>query len=260
MTPRLGVLVVDDEPLARSGVTALVREDPELEVVGECGDGASAVDAIRSLKPDLVLLDVQMPELDGFEVLQHLEPGELPAIIFVTAYDRFAVGAFEVHALDYLVKPFDDARFVEAITRAKAAIRGARAGELSERLAGLLGQLGGGAPAEGWLRRIVVKTAGRAVLVRVEDIDWIEAADYCVKLHVQDKVHVLRESLQTLELRLDPARFFRVHRSGIVNLDRVTELQPVLKGEHVVLLRDGSRLKLSRGRRRDLETRLGQPL
>jgi two-component system LytT family response regulator len=193
-------------------------------------------------------------------VLRHLEADELPAVIFVTAYDQFAVGAFEVHALDYLVKPFDDDRFLEAIARAKSAIRGARAGELSERLAGLLEQVGGGTPADRWLRRLVVKTAGRVVLVRVEDIDWIEAADYCVKLHVQGKVHVLRESLQTLELRLDPERFFRIHRSGIVNLDRVTELQPVLKGEHSVLLRDGSRLKLSRGRRRDLETRLGQAL
>lgn len=237
MSRPLRVVVVDDEPLARSGVVALVRADPDLEVVGECGDGASAVAAIRSLRPDLALLDIQMPELDGFEVLQQLEPGELPAIIFITAYDQFAVGAFEVHAVDYLVKPFDDARFTQAVAYAKAVIRGA----------------GGG-----WTGRIVVKTAGRIVLVRVEDIDWIEAADYCVKLHVQGRVHVLRESLQALELRLDPARFLRIHRSGIVNLDRIVELQPVFKGEHTVKLQDGSRLKLSRNRRRDLEKRLGQ--
>lgn len=260
MTAPLRVLVVDDEPLARSGVAELVRTDPELTVVGECGDGASAVEAIRRLRPDMVLLDVQMPELDGFEVLQQLEPEEMPAVIFITAYDRFAVGAFDVHALDYLVKPFDDARFAAAISRAKGAIRSSRAGELSERLLGMLEQLGHGTPVEGWLSRIVVKTAGRSVLVRVEDIDWIEAADYCVKLHVLDKVHVLRESLQALELRLDPARFFRLHRSGIVNLDRVTELQPFFRGEHIVLLRDGSKLKLSRNRRRALEARLGQPL
>ena len=260
MTGPLRVLVVDDEPLARSGVTALVRQDPELLVVGECGDGASAVEAVRRLRPDLLLLDVQMPELDGFAVLQRLDRGELPAVIFITAYDQFAVGAFDVHALDYLVKPFDDARFAEAIARAKTAIRTARAGGLSERLAGLLEQLAGGAPAEGWLGRIVVKTGGRVVLVRVEDIDWIEAADYCVKLHVQGKVHVLRESLLTLESKLNPARFFRIHRSGIVNLDRITELQPFFKGEHLVLLKDGSRLKLSRGRRRELETRLGQAI
>jgi len=260
MKPRLRVVVVDDEPLARTGVAELARRDPELEVVGECGDGASAVEALRALRPDLVLLDVQMPELDGFEVLQALEPDALPAVIFITAFDQFAVGAFEVHALDYLVKPFDDARFAEAIARAKVAIRSARAGEMSDRLAGLLEQLTGAAPAEGWLGRIVVKTGGRAVLVRVEDIDWIEAADYCVKLHVQGRVHVLRESLQALEVRLDPSRFFRIHRSSIVNLDRVTELQPFFQGEHIVLLRDGSKLKLSRGRRKELEARLGQAL
>jgi two-component system, LytTR family, response regulator len=229
-------------------------------VIGECGDGAAALEAIRRLRPDLVLLDVQMPELDGFEVLRRLDRSELPAVIFITAYDQFAVSAFDVHAVDYLVKPFDDARFAEAIARARTAIRGARADEVSERLAGLLEQLGGGPPADEWLSRIVVKTGGRVVLVRVEDIDWIEAADYCVKLHVQGKIHVLRESLLTLESRLNPARFFRIHRSGIVNLDRITELQPFFRGEHIVLLRDGSKLKLSRNRRRELEARLGQPL
>jgi len=258
--PPLRVLVVDDEPLARSGVAELAGQDPELVVVGQCGDGAGALAAIRSLRPDLVLLDVQLPELDGFELLRRLEPGERPAVVFITAYDHFAVRAFDVHAIDYLVKPFDDTRFAEAVTRAKSAIRDARGGRLNERLSDLLEHLAGAPPADGWLTRIVVKTGGRMVLVRVDEIDWIEAADYCVKLHVQDKVHVLRESLQALETRLDPARFFRVHRSAIVNLDRVTELPPFFKGEHVVLLRDGTRLKLSRGRRGQLESRLGQPL
>jgi two-component system LytT family response regulator len=258
--PPLRVLVVDDEPLARSGVAELAGRDPELVVVGQCGDGAGALAAIRSLRPDLVLLDVQLPELDGFELLRRLEPGERPAVVFITAYDHFAVRAFDVHAIDYLVKPFDDTRFAEAVTRAKSAIRDARGGRLNERLSDLLEHLAGAPPADGWLTRIVVKTGGRVVLVRVDEIDWIEAADYCVKLHVQDKVHVLRESLQALETRLDPARFFRVHRSAIVNLDRVTELPPFFKGEHVVLLRDGTRLKLSRGRRGQLESRLGQPL
>jgi len=260
MSRPLRVLVVDDEPLARSGVAELAGRDPELDVVGECGDGAGALAAIRSLRPDLVLLDVQMPELDGFELLRRLEPGERPAVVFITAYDHFAVRAFDVHAIDYLVKPFDDARFAEAVARAKAAIRHTRSGTLNDRLSGLLEQLAGGTPAGGWLSRIVVKTGGRAVLVRVDEIDWIEAADYCVKLHVQGKVHVMRESLQALETRLDPARYFRVHRSAIVNLDRVTELSPFFRGEHVVLLRDGTKLKLSRGRRAELESRLGQPL
>jgi two-component system LytT family response regulator len=259
VTRPVRVLVVDDEPLARSGVAELAARDPELAVVGECGDGAAALAAIRSLRPDLVLLDVQMPELDGFELLRRLEPGERPAVVFITAYDQFAVRAFEVHAIDYLVKPFDDVRFAEAITRAKSAVRAARGGQLTDRLTGLLEQLAGGSPGEGWLTRFVVKTAGRSVLVRVEDVDWIEAADYCVKLHVQQKVHVMRESLQALETRLDPLRFFRVHRSAIVNLDRVTELSTVT-GEHVVLLRSGTRVPLSRGRRGELEARLGQPL
>jgi two-component system LytT family response regulator len=260
VNPPLRVLVVDDEPLARSGVAELAGRDPELVVVGQCGDGAGALAAIRSLRPDLVLLDVQLPELDGFELLRRLEPGERPAVVFITAYDHFAVRAFDVHAIDYLVKPFDDTRFAEAVTRAKSAVRDARAGRLNERLSDLLEHLAGAPPADAWLTRIVVKTGGRVVLVRVDEIDWIEAADYCVKLHVRDKVHVLRESLQALETRLDPARFFRVHRSAIVNLDRVTELPPLFKGEHVVLLRDGTRLKLSRSRRVRLESRLGQPL
>jgi two-component system LytT family response regulator len=258
MNRLLRVMVVDDEPLARNGLAALVRQDPELEIVAECGDGASALSAIRSLAPDLVLLDVQMPELDGFEVLRRLDPDSMPAIIFITAYDRFAVKAFDVHALDYLVKPFDDARFVEAISRAKAALRGARLGELSNRLLGLLGEL---PPARGaYLDRILVKVAGHVLFVRTTDLDWVEAADYCVRLHAAGKTHVIRESMATLEERLDPSRFFRVHRGAIVNLDRIKELQPWFKGEHVVILHDGTRLKLSRNRRPALEARLGQPL
>jgi two-component system LytT family response regulator len=250
----LRVLVVDDEPLARSGVAELAARDPELVVVGECGDGAGALEAIRAHHPDLVLLDVQLPELDGFELLRRLGPEERPAVVFITAYDHFAVRAFEVHAVDYLVKPFDDARFADAITRAKAAIRSRRVGSADERLSGLLERLAGGTPAEEWLSRIAVRTGGRVVPVRVEEIDWIEAADYCVKLHVQDRVHVIRESLNALESRLDPRRFFRIHRSAIVNLDRVLELSDV------VVLRSGARLKLSRSRRSALESRLGQPL
>ena len=253
------VLVVDDEPLARSGISELVRRDPELTVVGECADGRSAIEAVRRLTPDLMLLDVQMPEYDGFEVLAQLDPARMPAIIFTTAYDQFAVRAFEVHALDYLVKPFDDARFSEAVVRAKATIKRAQDGELKQKITGLMEHLAGNEP-EGRITRMVVKTGGRVLFIRVEDIDWIEAADYCVKLHVQGRVHVIRESMQALEGRLDPERFFRIHRSGIVNLDRVVELQPFFKGEHIVVLKDGSKLKMSRGRRAELETRLGQSL
>jgi two-component system, LytTR family, response regulator len=259
VSPPFRVLVVDDEPLARAGVVQLLTRDPEIAVVGERGDGRSALEALQALRPDLVILDVQMPEMDGFEVLRALPVEQMPGVIFVTAYDQHALQAFEVHAVDYLLKPFDDTRFAEAVARAKRNLRSAELGELSRRLVGLLEQ---GAPrtAEPALTRLIVKHEGRVSFVRVEDLDWIEAADYYVKLHVQGQVHLLRESLNTLETRLDPSRFFRVHRSAIVNLDRIRELQPYFKGEHILLLQDGTRLKLSRARREHLEARLGQAL
>ena len=259
MSPRFTVVVVDDEPLARSGVADLVRKDPGLEVVAECADGRSALLAIERLHPDLVLLDVQMPELDGFEVLRRLDPAQRPAVIFITAFDEFAVRAFDVHALDYLVKPFDDARFAEALDRAKRTIA-AGDGELGRRLDALLTRLAAGAIAGGFQNRIVVRTGGRVFFVRVEDLDWVEAADYCVKLHAGGRVHVIRDSMQALEERLDPRRFFRVNRSAIINLDRVREIQPYFKGEQMVLLQDGTQIKLSRGRRSELEERLGQTI
>lgn len=261
MSRKLRVVVVDDEPLARHGVSDLLRKDADLEVVAECGDGASAVETLRRERPDLVLLDVQMPELDGFEVLQRLDPERLPAVIFITAYDRFAVKAFDVRALDYLVKPFDDDRFFAAIGRAKDAIRGGSLGEAHRRLRELLAHLpGAGRSDDPFLSRIVVKTGGHVRFVRTADIDWIESADYCVKLHAEGRSHVIRESMTSLEERLDPARFIRIHRGAIVNLDRVRELQPFFKGDHVVVLQDGTRLKLSRNRRGALEARLGQSL
>ena len=261
MSHRLRVLVVDDEPLARSGIADLARRDPELDVIGECGDGLAALDAIQRLAPDLVLLDVQMPELSGFEVLQQLPQDKLPAVVFVTAFDSYAVRAFEVHALDYLVKPFDDARFVTAMRRAKAAIRDNEPTALHRRLVDMLERIPPGLGiTDRYLTRIVVRNAGRTLFVRTTDIDWIEAADYCVKLHVQGKVHLLRESMAALTDRLDPSSFFRVHRSAIVNLERIIELQPMFKGEHVVLLQDGTRLKLSKSRRSELEARLGQAI
>jgi len=259
VTQPIRVVVADDEPLARSGVAELVRRDPECTVVAECADGNATVEAVLRLRPDLLLLDVQMPELDGFAVLERLDPEQMPVVIFITAYDQFAVQAFRVHALDYLVKPFDDRRFAEALGHAKATLRQGRS-DLAHRLAGLLEEFAARGEGGGYLTRIVVKLAGHVRFVRVEELDWIEAADYCAKLHAGGKVHVIRETLQALEARLDPARFFRVHRSAIVNLDRVRELQPYLKGDHLVILQDGSRLKLSRTRRAELEARLGQTI
>jgi two-component system, LytTR family, response regulator len=260
MSAPVRVLVVDDEPLARAGVVQLLATDTEIAVVGEAADGRAALEAIRSLQPDLLILDVQMPELDGFEVLRALPRDRMPAVIFVTAYDQHALRAFEVHALDYLLKPFDDERFADALARAKQTLRSSELGELSRRLVGLLEDRGTPAPADPRLTRLIVKHEGSVAFVRVEDLDWIEAADYYVKLHTHGQVHLLRESLTALEARLDPARFFRVHRSAIVNLDRIRELQPYFKGEHILLLQDGTRLKLSRARRENLEARLGQTL
>jgi len=262
VTAPLRVVVVDDEPLARSGMCGLLARDPELSVVAQCADGAEAVAAIAGLKPDLVLLDVQMPEMDGFEVLRAVGPARMPVVVFVTAFDRFALRAFDVAAVDYLLKPFDDERFDLAVARAKHAVRNAEAGELGRRLMRLVERQG--APAEAapsteparHASRLVVKSAGRTVFVRVEEVDWIEADDYYAKLHVAGKTHLLRETMGSLEARLDPARFFRVHRSAIVNLDRVREVQFLFRGEHVVILHDGTKLKLGRSRLEKLESML----
>ncbi|HEX6749133.1 MAG TPA: LytTR family DNA-binding domain-containing protein [Longimicrobium sp.] len=260
----LRVVVVDDEPLARSGMAGLLARDPDVAVVAECADGREAVDAISRLRPDLVLLDVQMPEMDGFEVLRELGPERLPVVVFVTAFDRFALRAFDVAAVDYLLKPFDDERFALAMGRAKHAVRNAEAGELGRRVLAMLERGGTPSPVAesprpepaGYATRLTVKGSGRTVFVRVDEVDWIEADDYYAKLHVSGKSHLLRETMGSLETRLDPLRFFRVHRSAIVNLDRVREVQFLFRGEHVVILHDGTRLKLSRGRLDKLEAML----
>ena len=256
------VLIVDDEPLARSGILTLVERDPELEVAGECGNGRTAVEAILELQPDLVLLDIQMPEMDGFEVLRAVGTDRMPPVIFVTAYDQFAVKAFEVNALDYLLKPFDDERFAHAIERAKRSIRGPEVNGLSQRLLKLLEAAGSrkvataAQGASGHLVRLVVKDAGRVFFVRTDEIDWIQAASYYVKLHVHGKVHLLRETMNSLETRLDPMCFFRVSRSAIVNLDRIKEIC----GAQVVILHDGTKVKLSKSRKEGLEQLLGQEI
>jgi two-component system LytT family response regulator len=256
MTPApLRVVVIDDEPLARSGVIELLGRDPDVTVVGEAGDGEAAVELIERLTPDFLLLDVQMPGLDGFEVLEAIGPERACPVVFITAWDQYAVRAFEVHALDYLLKPFDDARFAEALARATRAVRGGAAawkGQLANLLATRTG------PGGGYLTRIVVRKPTHVLLVPVDDVDWIEAADYCVRIHARGRAHVIRDSMQRMETRLDPARFFRAHRSAIVNLDRIREIQPGLVGESVLVLESGARIRLSRTRRAALERRLGQ--
>ena len=261
---RIRTLIVDDEPLAREGVRVLLLQDPDVEVVGECANGREAVRAIQDLRPDLLFLDVQMPEIDGFDVLTRIDAACMPVVIFVTAYDQHALRAFEVHALDYLLKPFKDDRFRTALEHAKTQIRQQKVSETSQRLVALLEQTTGetftkaSSDDETYLRRLVVKTGGRVFFINVEDLDWIEAADYYVQLHVGGASHLLRETMTNLERQLDPQRFQRIHRSTIVHLDRIAALEPVYHGDYVVLLHDGTRLKMSRRHRQKVEAVLRQ--
>jgi two-component system, LytTR family, response regulator len=230
------VLVVDDEPLARRNVTVLLREDPEIECVEECGSGAEAVETIRQWQPQLVFLDVQMPECDGFDVLERLGTDLPPTIIFVTAYDEYALRAFEVGALDYLLKPFDDARFHRAVHRAKDKLAHYALGQPRA-------------------QRLVVKTPGQLLFLNVSDIDWIEAASYYACLHVGRDTHILRRTLQELERDLGEG-FIRIHRSIIVNVERIQGLELQNAGEYEVVLKSQARLRLSRRYRKPLQDRL----
>lgn len=260
------VAIVDDEPLAREGVRLLLESDPEIDIVAEAGNGAEALQMIQSVKPMLVFLDIQMPEMNGFEVLSALPSSELPAVIFVTAFDRYAIRAFEVHALDYLLKPFDDDRFYDALQRAKHQLRLSRVSDLSQRLISLLasyeakGQEQQGAAstaaqqAERYISRISIKDFGRVVFLSVEEIDWIEAADYYVQIHAGGKSYLHRESMNSLEGKLDPSRFMRIHRSAIVNRDRVRELRSQGRREMVVVLSGGAELKVARSHRDKLHS------
>jgi two-component system, LytTR family, response regulator len=264
---KIRTLIVDDEPLARQTLRCLLERDPEIEIAAECGDGVAALEALEHLAPELLFLDVQMPEMGGFEVLEEFGVERLPTVVFVTAYDRYAVRAFEVQALDYLLKPFDDERFARTLLRAKAQVRQREVKSLSQRLIALLetyehvppGQAEPSADpqtAPGRLTRLMIKSAGRICFLNVDEIDWIEAADYYVQLHIGAKAHLLRETMNVLESRLDPDKFQRIHRSAIVNLDRIKELQPTASGDCRVILRDGAVLKLSRHRRAKIEAAL----
>ena len=252
---KIRAIIVDDEPLARERLAKLLRADPDIEVVGECADGRTAVEAIKKQRPELVFLDVQMPELGGFGVLSKLEPAETPAIVFVTAHDKFALKAFEVHAVDYLLKPFDRDRFQTALRRVKEKIRHASPTEIMDRhLAALIAEL---RPETKPPDRLAIKNEGRVVFLRFRDIDWIEAEGNYVKLHAGGDCHLMRESLIALEARLPAEIFFRLSRSSIVNADRIKELQPMFHGDCVVLLEDGTRLKGSRNYRATLEKAMG---
>jgi two-component system LytT family response regulator len=250
-------LIVDDEPIARETLRLGLGADPEVTVVGEAS-GAEAVPLVAATRPDLLLLDVQMPGMNGFEVLEAIGPGTVPVVIFVTAYDQYALKAFEVHALDYLLKPFDDRRLGETLARAKVQLRSAQAQSIEARLVNFLEEHE--RAARPYLERFVVRGRDKTLFVPCEAVDWIRGADDYVELHAGRDAHLLRERLADLEARLDPGRFARIHRSTIVNLDRVRELHPLFRGDCEIVLRDGARLRLSRSRRAEFEERLsGSP-
>lgn len=271
---KIRTLVIDDEPTARRGVRMLLERDPEMEVIGEASSGTEAATKIADAKPDLVFLDVQMPGLNGFEVLERVAPKHMPAVVFVTAYDQHALQAFEVNAVDYLLKPFDDDRFAAALRRAKTQIGRQQTESLGAKLNDLLAYLQtanpalaaaglGAAPAlpangnggeaansSGELitrDRILLKSGGEIYFLKAEEIDWIEAEGDYMKFHAGGRAHLLRETMSRLEDKLDSKRFIRIHRSTIVNIDRVKKLSPSFAGEYAVILQDGTKLRLSRG-------------
>ena len=255
MNAKIRTLIVDDEPLARERIRQLLHKEPDIEIICECADGRDAVAAIGKYKPDLVFLDVQMPELDGFSVLDQLDRRAMPAIVFVTAYDRFALRAFEVHALDYLLKPFDSGRFKKALGRARERIQRQPSAELSRQVSEFLADLKPGPKQQ---NRLAIKSGGKVLFLKLDDIDWVEAADNYVNLHVGNESHLHRETMAALEARLPADKFMRISRSTMVNIEQVKELQPMFHGEYTVILRNGTRLTLSRGYREKLNQLLGR--
>jgi len=244
---RIRVLIVDDEPIARRGVRLQLKGDPEVEIIGECANGMEAIAAIQAKSPDLVFLDVQMPEMDGFEVIEAVGVERMPRVIFVTAYDQYTLRAFEVHALDYLLKPFDRERFLKALNHARSSLE---RGEFNRQLVRLLDdRLAARKPLE----RLVIKSGGRIYFLNVDEVDWIEAADNYVELHVGRESHLLRETVSGLAARLDPGQFMRIRHSTIVNLEHVKELRPLFRGEYLIVLRDGTELNSSRRYRKNLD-------
>ncbi|MEW6127803.1 MAG: LytTR family DNA-binding domain-containing protein [Acidobacteriota bacterium] len=258
-------LIVDDEVQARKGIRALLARDAEIKVIGECSDGGQAIAEIEQTNPDLIFLDIQMPEKNGFEVLRALDLQRPPTVIFITAYDNFALQAFEVCALDYLLKPFSDERFYQALARAKAVHRQRHAHQFSERLLSLIEnyrRLESPTKPETLpqaaesLKRFFVKTGGEVHFVAVDEVDWLEALGYYTKIHTGKKSHLLRGNLGSLEAQLDAKKFVRIHRSMVVNLSRVKSLKNWFHGECFVVLEDGTELKVSRSHRKELEARL----
>ena len=249
-------LIVDDESLARERIREMLEADPEIEIVGDCTNGKEAIPAISKLKPDLIFLDVEMPGIDGFEVLTSLDPERMPAVIFVTAYDQYAVRAFEIYALDYLLKPFDRERFERSLRRAKEQLLNTSE-SMNERILSALEQI---KTRPVHLERLVIKMNGHVFFIKAGEIDWLEAEGNYVRLHAGKESYLLRDTISALEAQLDPKQFLRVHRSAMVNIDRIQELQPWFHGEYRIILREGVVLTLSRSYREKLHELLGRPL
>ncbi|MFY7816873.1 MAG: LytR/AlgR family response regulator transcription factor [Akkermansiaceae bacterium] len=255
---KIRTLIVDDEPLARQGLRLLASEELDLEIIGECENGPDALVVIENNAPALLFLDVQMPEMDGFELLAKLPRDRLPLVIFTTAYNQHAVRAFEAHALDYLLKPIRQDRFRDSVARARMHMKNQEANAAARGLLGLLAAQQSSQPGrmpESFLTRLTIKSHDRVVVVKILDVDSIESAGNYVAVNVGKESHILRETLNVLESQLDPEKFFRISRSAIVNLERVRELQPMSKGEHVIVLQNGRRLAMTRGMR-DVERAL----
>lgn len=248
------VLIADDEPLARERMRDLLTEVPGFEVIGESADGRETVAAVQALSPDLLFLDIQMPELDGFGVLEQLDPSQMPVVLFLTAFDHYAVKAFEVHAVDYLLKPVDPRRFREAAERAREEIERSSERGITGNLLKMLREHS----RDDYLERLVVKSGARVIFVRTAEIDWIEAEENYVRIHSRNDKHLLRHTLSGLEKKLDPRRFARIARSVIVNTDCVAEMEHLSKGEYLVVLKNGTKLPLSSAYRANLEASLGR--
>ncbi len=250
-------LIADDEALARKFIRRMLKDDHDVEIVGECSNGKEAVAMIRKQNPDVVFLDVQMPEMDGFAVLESIGIEQLPEVIFATAYEQYAIRAFELHALDYLLKPFDQARFKEAIKHAKERFRSERQNEGRMQISALLESIKN---KPQYLDRLMIKAGGRITFLNTDEINWIEADDKYVHIHTGKISPMVRQTLSAMETQLDPRKFRRIHRSAIVNVERIKELQPLFSGEHSILLEDGTKLTLSRNYKDKLFELLGKPL
>jgi two-component system LytT family response regulator len=265
---KIRALVVDDEILARKALKAMLNDDPEMEVIAECRNGKEAVNAIRKESPDIVFLDIQMPEMDGFQVIEEVGVSGMPVTVFVTAFDKYALRAFEAHALDYLLKPFDHDRFDTVLLRAKTFVRQQKLGEINESLFAVLKDLkpkSNESPLEtdkgahkDPIDRVVIKSGGRIYFLRIEEIDWVEGTSNYLSLHSASGTHLIRETMGNFHAKLDSRKFLRIHRSTIVNIERIKDIRPLFKGEYVITLTSGKRLKASRGYRREIQALLGE--